>query len=71
MKNKHTFFLMLLMRLMVLLILPMLSEANVNNDLNHFFDGLGMVSNTTAPHAYQGQQAGYYSGGSLYASSSR
>lgn len=43
--------------------------ANVNSDLNNFFDGLGMVTNTTAPHAYQGQQAGYYSGGSLYARS--
>jgi conjugative transfer pilus assembly protein TraH len=43
------------------------SFADVNSDLNQFFDGLGMVSNTTAPHAYQGQQAGYYSGGSLYA----
>ncbi len=44
--------------------------ADVNSDLNNFFDGLGMVSNTTAPHAYQGQQAGYYSGGSLYARNS-
>lgn len=43
--------------------------ASVNGDLNSFFDGLGMVTNKTAPHAYQGQQAGYYSGGSLYARS--
>jgi len=28
---------------------------------------MGMVSNTTGAQAYQGQQAGYYSGGSLYA----
>ncbi len=40
--------------------------ADVNSDLNNFFDGLGTATNTTAPHAYQGQQAGYYSGGSLY-----
>lgn len=45
------------------------SLADVNSDLNNFFDGLGMLTNTTAPHAYQGQQAGYYSGGSLYARS--
>src|SRR3990167_280216 len=44
--------------------------ADVNSDLNSYFDNLGIMSNTTAPHAYQGQQAGYYSGGSLYARSS-
>ncbi len=44
--------------------------ADVNSDLSSYFDNLGMVGNTTAPHAYQGQQAGYYSGGSLYARSS-
>ena len=43
--------------------------ADVNSDLNSFFNGLGMATNTTAPHAYQGQQAGYYSGGSLFARS--
>ena len=41
--------------------------ADVSSDLTNFFNGLGMIGNTTAPHAYQGQQAGYYSGGSLYA----
>lgn len=41
--------------------------ADINHDLNDYFDGLGMMSNTTAPHAFQGQQAGFYSGGSLYA----
>jgi conjugative transfer pilus assembly protein TraH len=40
--------------------------ADVNGDLNSFFDGLGMATNVTAPHAYQGQQAGYYSGGSIF-----
>ncbi len=42
------------------------SFADVNGDLNNFFDGLGMATNVTAPHAYQGQQAGYYSGGSIF-----
>jgi conjugative transfer pilus assembly protein TraH len=51
----------------MLLLFPILSMADVNSDLTNFFDGLGMMSNTTAPHAYQGQQAGYYTGGSLYA----
>ena len=41
--------------------------ANVNSDLNNFFNDLGFSDNTTAPNAYSGQEAGYYSGGSLFA----
>jgi conjugative transfer pilus assembly protein TraH len=41
--------------------------ANVNSDLNNFFNDLGFSDNTTAPNAYAGQEAGYYSGGSLFA----
>jgi conjugative transfer pilus assembly protein TraH len=59
-----------LVTLVMLIIMVSMAHADVSSDLNSFFDGLGMVSNTTAPHAYQGQQAGYYSGGSLYARSS-
>lgn len=44
-----------------------IASADVNGDLQHFFDNLGFESNTTAPHAYAGQQAGYYTGGSLFA----
>lgn len=40
--------------------------ADINSDLNAYFNGLGMATNVTAPHAYHGQQAGYYSGGSLF-----
>ncbi len=43
------------------------SMANVNSDLNNFFNDLGFSDNTTAPNAYSGQEAGYYSGGSLFA----
>ena len=43
------------------------SMANVNSDLNNFFNDLGFSNNTTAPNAYYGQEAGYYSGGSLFA----
>lgn len=39
--------------------------ADINNDLNSYFDSLGYSSNTTVPHAYHGQQAGYYTGGSM------
>lgn len=41
--------------------------ANVNHDLTNFFNDLGFSSNVTAPNAYQSQEAGYYSGGSLFA----
>lgn len=59
----------LLAAFVMLMMLSTLSFADMNSDLNHFFDGLGMATNTTAPHAYHGQQAGYYSGGSLFARS--
>jgi len=42
------------------------SYCSVGGDLNSFFNGLGFESNVTASHAYQGQQAGYYSAGSAY-----
>lgn len=51
---------------LVMLLFPISLYADVNSDLNSFFDGLGVTTNTTAPHAYQGQQAGYYSGGSIF-----
>jgi conjugative transfer pilus assembly protein TraH len=40
--------------------------SNVDSDLNNFFGSLGYQDNVTTPSAYQGQAAGYYSGGSLY-----
>lgn len=40
--------------------------ADVNSDLNSFFNGLGYSSNNTSPTAYQGQMAGYYTGGSVF-----
>ncbi|MEI7412162.1 conjugal transfer pilus assembly protein TraH [Pectobacterium aroidearum] len=43
------------------------ATADVNKDMNQFFDKLGFASNTTQPAVWQGQAAGYASGGSLYA----
>lgn len=40
--------------------------ADVNRDMNSFFNKLGFESNTSMPHVWQGQAAGYASGGSLY-----
>lgn len=41
------------------------AQANINNDLKSYFDGLGFSANTTSAQAYKGQQAGYYTGGSF------
>ena len=41
----------------------------MSSDLNNFFNNLGFATNVTAPNAYEGQQAGYYTGGSLFARS--
>lgn len=43
------------------------AAADVNGDMNNFFDKLGFASNTSQPQVWQGQAAGYASGGSLYA----
>jgi len=40
--------------------------AGVNEDMGHFFNSLGFSSNITSPQAYHGQQAGYFTGGSLF-----
>ena len=42
-------------------------SADVNSDMNQFFNKLGFASNTTQPGVWQGQAAGYAYGGSLYA----
>lgn len=51
----------------LLLSLASSAVADVNGDMNHFFNKLGFASNTSQPQVWQGQAAGYASGGSLYA----
>lgn len=41
--------------------------ADVNSDMDNFFNRLGFDTNTGQPQVWQGQAAGYLSGGSLYA----
>ncbi|MEE9452031.1 MAG: conjugal transfer protein TraH [Gammaproteobacteria bacterium] len=53
----------------LLLLYASSSLASVSSDLNNFFNNLGFAANVTAPNAYEGQQAGYYTGGSLFARS--
>ncbi|ETT05657.1 TPA: conjugal transfer protein TraH [Providencia alcalifaciens] len=44
------------------------AKANVNQDLNNFFNKLGFEGNATDARAWQGQAAGYVTGGNLYSS---
>ncbi|WP_370631745.1 conjugal transfer pilus assembly protein TraH [Kluyvera sp. EC_51] len=41
-------------------------RADVNSDLNGFFGSLGYSGNVTQAQAWQGQAAGYFTGGSVY-----
>ena len=57
----------LILTLLISAVIPVCAWADISGDLTHYFDELGMTSNSTSAQAYHGQQAGYYSGGSLYA----
>jgi len=39
--------------------------ANVGSDMNNFFSDMGYASNVTPPGVYEGQAAGYFTGGGL------
>lgn len=55
------------MVLCYLVLIPSLTYASgINDDLNNYFNDLGFSTSVTSPHAYNGQRAGYYSGGSLF-----
>ena len=41
-------------------------SAQVGSELESFFDDMGASANVTGPVAYQGQAAGYYSGGNIW-----
>ena len=43
------------------------ASATVSQDLDNFFNGIGLTSNTTNPAAFESQAAGFFGGGSLYA----
>ncbi len=51
---------------LLLIIYYQLCAASVGSDLTHFYNGLGFSANASDPSAYRGQQAGFYTGGSLY-----
>ncbi len=41
-------------------------SADLQQDMNRFFNELNLSGNVTRPGVYQGQAAGYYTGGSLF-----
>lgn len=49
-----------------MLMVSMPALADVSGDLTNFFNSLNMGTSVTDPGAYQGQEAGYYTGGSLF-----
>ena len=42
------------------------AQANVESELNSFFNDMGAAANVTGPTAYEGQSAGYYTGGGVW-----
>jgi conjugative transfer pilus assembly protein TraH len=55
---------------LLFLLLSIAAKAGINEELSHYFNALGFSSNVTSPHVYQGQQAGFYTGGSIFARNS-
>ena len=50
----------------LLLLLPAYhTHADVGSDMNNFFTDMGYASNVTPPGVYEGQAAGYFTGGGL------
>lgn len=52
-------------RYLFLLLLPATLFADLNDDLNSFFNRMGASSNVSSAEVYNGQKAGYLTGGSL------
>ncbi|EGC4561758.1 conjugal transfer protein TraH, partial [Escherichia coli] len=51
---------------LVAAVLALPAQADVNNDLNKFFNKLGFEGNATRAAVWQGQAAGYATGGNLF-----
>lgn len=48
-----------------LVLLTHSTQADVGSDMNNFFTDMGYASNVTPPGVYEGQAAGYFTGGGL------
>lgn len=58
---------MILRYFLLLCLITTHSHADVNKDLTKFFNKLGGVSNISKAGAYEDQQAGFYTGGNIFA----
>ncbi len=52
--------------LLLTCLLSFSSQADVGSDMDNFFNDMGYNSNVTSPGVYEGQAAGYYTGGQLF-----
>ncbi|WP_235676529.1 MULTISPECIES: conjugal transfer protein TraH [unclassified Vibrio] len=52
--------------LLLSVLTPSSNAAGLQSALEAFYDGLEYQSNVSRPHAYEGQAANYYTGGSVY-----
>ncbi|MTC74229.1 F-type conjugal transfer protein TraH [Providencia sp. wls1919] len=57
------------MLVLLLTVNPVISMSSIDSDLNNYFNKLGYATNSTEPQVWQGQAAGYITGGSFYARS--
>lgn len=55
-----------LLHVLILLSIPYSLFANVAQDLDNFFNGIGYAANVSNPAAFESQAAGFFGGGSLY-----
>lgn len=51
----------------IVLTAPVSASAGVESEMQSFMTEMGAQANVTGPSAYQGQSAGYYSGGAMWA----
>ena len=51
----------------LMLAVPVPALAGVESEMQSFMNEMGAQANVTGPSAYQGQSAGYYSGGAMWA----
>ncbi|MBB4860543.1 conjugative transfer pilus assembly protein TraH [Novosphingobium chloroacetimidivorans] len=48
------------------LVVSPIASASVGSEMQDFFSDVGVAGNVTGPAAFEGQSAGYYTGGSIY-----
>ncbi|MDX8394620.1 MAG: conjugal transfer protein TraH [Mariprofundales bacterium] len=52
--------------LIIIMLLPTIAQADINTDMNSYFNSMGGYSNFTAPGAYSSQAGGHWTGGNVF-----